>query len=156
MRARIIIALLLAATLTTFSATQSRGVIAQSTVPILTGTTQPIKVGPGNQTNPRVACSIASYTEQDDLEGTSFIKYVDFVANAEHTIGNGLDRLSDTDGQRIAFTQFDADGDHVVLYDIVSQTTRQIPGVGNSAPAIGGNLIAFVHGDHTTTSTFEI
>lgn len=127
-----------------------------ATIPLLPGTTQPIKVAPGDQTNPHVACSVASYTD-DDFFGNSLIKYFDFATNAEHTIaGNGIDRLSDTDGQRIALTQLDANGDHIRLYDIASQTTTEIPGVWNFTPAIGGNLVAFVHSDRTTTSTFEI
>jgi hypothetical protein len=125
-------------------------------IPMLPGTTQPIKVGPGNQTNPHVACSLASYTN-DDFEGTSTIKYIDFATNPEHVIpGKGLDRLSDTDGQRIDFTQLDANGDQLVIYDLVAQTTISIPGNRNWGPAIGGNLVAFVHGSVFAADINEI
>jgi len=156
MTTRTIIALFLAATLTTLSVTRSRVVTAQSTVPMLAGTTQLIKVTQGDQTNPHVACNIATYTE-DDFAGNSIIKYFDFATNTEHTVpGNHLDRLSDTDGQRIVFTQLEAEGDHVVLYDIATQTTTDVPSSWSSAPAIGGNLVAFARGTFTTPSTFEI
>lgn len=163
MTTRIIIAVFLAATLITLSASRSQlaasntsEVIPQSTVPTLTGTTQVIKATLGDQTNPHVACNIATYTE-DDFAGNSIIKYFDFGTNTEHTVpGNHLDRLSDTDGQRIVFTQLEADGDHVVLYDIASQTNTDVPSSWSSAPAIGGNLVAFARGTFTTPSTFEI
>ena len=163
MRARTIIALSLVATLTTLSATRSpvaasnsSEVIAQSTIPMLTGTTQPIKVTLGDQTNPHVACNVASYTD-DDFQGNSVIKYFDFATNTEHAISsNGIYRLSDTDGRLIASTQLDAAADHIVLYDIVSQTITQVPGIGNSDPAIGGNLVAFLHADGTNPNSFEI
>jgi hypothetical protein len=123
-----------------------------TTIPMLPGTTQPIKVGPGNQLTPHVACSLVTYSN-DDLEGTSTINYLDFATNTEHVLpGNGLERLSDTDGQRIAFTQIQADGDHIVIYDLASQITVSVPGNANSAPAIGGNLIAYVHGPFNSDS----
>ena len=163
MTTRTIIAVFLAATLTTLVATRhplaarnSSEVIPQSTVPMLTGTTQLIKATLGDQTNPHVACNIATYTE-DDFQGNSIIKYFDFATNTEHTVpGNHLDRLSDTDGRRIAFSQLEAGGDHVVLYDIATQTATDIPVIGSFAPAIGGNLVAFARGNSTTPSTFEI
>ncbi len=37
-----------------------------------------------------------------------------------------------------------------------SQTTTEIPGVGNSLPAFGGNLVAFIHGDLMAMNSFEI
>jgi hypothetical protein len=127
-----------------------------TTIPMLPGTTQPIKVGPGNQLNPHVACNLASYTN-DDFEGASTIRYLDFATNTEHVLpGNGLDRLSDTDGQRIAFTQFEADGDHILLHDLASQTTTPIPGDHNAAPAIGGNLVAFMHGPSVVSDSNDI
>lgn len=127
-----------------------------TTIPMLPGTTQPISVAIGNQTNPSVACSLASYTN-DDLEGTSSIRYLDFATNTEHVVpGNGLDRLSDTDGRRIAFTQLEGDGDHIYLYDIASQATTLIPGAQNYDPAIGGNLVAFVHGNFSDPGRSEI
>ena len=156
---KILIALFLAATITTIGASPKTAAgnnlnvssptttqTTTTTTPLLPGTSQPIKVGPGNQTNIHVACNLATYTN-DDLEGSSTIKYFDFATNSEHTVpGNGLDRLPDTDGQRIVFTELEADGDHVLLYDLASQTTTSIPGNGNLLPSIGGNSVAFMHG----------
>ena len=164
MRTRTIIALFLAATLTTLSATRSplaasnsNKVVAQSPIPMLTGTTQPIAIGSADQTNPSVSCDLACYTN-DDLEGSSTVRYFDFATNTEHVVpGNGLDRLSDTDGRRVAFTRLDGSGDHVGIYDIASQTTSFVPGNQNGAPAIGGNLIAFMHGPlFITTPDIEV
>src|SRR6185295_5876968 len=100
-----------------------------TTIPMLPGTTQQIAVAPGNQTNPHVVCNLVSYTN-DDFEGSSTIRYLDFATNTEHVLpGNGLDRLSDTDGQTIVLTELGANGDELVLYDIASQTTTRIPGL---------------------------
>jgi len=148
----------LSATSIQFAAASNQTLLPQTTttIPMLQGTTQSIKVGPGNQLNPHVACSLASYTN-DDFEGSSTIRYLDFATNTEHVLpGNGLDRTSDTDGQRIVFTQLEADGDHVVIYDIASQTTTSVPGTQNWLPAIGGNLVAFVHGPFSELDSNEI
>lgn len=150
MKLRILISLVLAAVVTSVGAIpapltphSSMQQLETATTPMLPGTTIPLKVVAGNQTNPSVACNIASYTN-DDLEGTSSIRYVDFASNTEHVVpGNGLDRLSETDGQRIVFTEIGPTGDHIGLYDISSQTTTFIAGSGSSDPALGGNLVAF-------------
>jgi hypothetical protein len=162
MRSRTVIALFLAVVLTSISATPTQlaatsNVLPQATTaPMLPGTTIPINATFGNQTNPSVACNIASFTN-DDFEGTSSIRYFDFATNTEHVVpGDGLDRLSDTDGQRIAFTQLEADGDHINIFDVAAQTITQIPGVWNSDPVLGGNLVAFVHSDRTNANTSEI
>ena len=120
MKARRLIVLLVIAALVSLGATSTQlaarnylATIPQATtIPMLAGTTQPIKFALGNQTNPRVACNLATYTD-DDFQGNSTVRYFDFATNTEHIVpGNGLDRLADTDGQRIAFTQVEPDGDH--------------------------------------------
>jgi len=155
MRSRTFIALFLAVVLTSISATPTplaaSGNMQQpepaTTIPMLPGTTIPITVAGGNQTNPSVTCNIASYTN-DDLEGISSIRYFDFATGTEHLVpGNGLDRLSETDGQRIVFTELSATGDRVALYDIASQMTTVIGGGWDSDPAVGGNLVAFRHAE---------
>jgi hypothetical protein len=159
MRAQRLIVLLVIAAVASLGATptQLASPIPQTTtISVLPGTEQPIGVASGNQTSPHVACNIASYTN-DDFEGISTIKYFDFATGSQHTVpGNGLDRLSETDGQRIAFTQLDADGDHLLVYDIASQTTTAIPGNKNLFPVIGGNLIAFMHGPGFFTGSIDV
>lgn len=152
MRARWLIVLLVIAALTSLS---TSSLFAQTiTTPMLPGTAQQISIAAGNQTNPHVTCGIASYTN-DDFEGSSTIRYFDFATNTEHVLpGNGLDRLSDTDGKRIAFTELGATGDTLILYDIASQTTTRIAGDHNFDPSIGGNLVAFTH--FLSQTTFEI
>jgi hypothetical protein len=158
MRSRTFIALFLAVVLTSISATPTPLAASgnmqdpqpATTIPMLPGTTIPIKVAGGTQTNPSVTCNIASYTN-DDFDGTSSIRYFDFATGTEHLVpGNGLDRLSDTDGKRIVFTEFDGNGDRIVLYDIASQTRTIIGGGGDSDPALGGNLVAFRHAESPT------
>jgi len=157
MRARRLFVLLLITAVASLSvtSTQLASPTPQSgTIPMLPGTTQPLNTGPGNQVNPHLACGLASFTN-DDLEGSSTIRYVDFATNTEHVLPvNGFDRLSDTDGQKIVFTELGANGDEVVVYDIASQTTTRVPGTTNADPAIGGNLVAFVHG--RSISSLEI
>jgi len=155
MKFRTLIFLLIVAVLTSTTATlNSRAALnnvelpAQVTsIPMLSGTKQAIGVAPGSQTNPSVTCNVATYTN-DDFDGSSSIHYFDFATNTDHVVpGNGLDRLSDTDGQQIVFTQLDGTGDHIGIYDIASQTTTFIGSSGNSDPALGGNLVAFRHGE---------
>src|SRR5919197_1990978 len=119
MRAQRLIVLLVITAMVSLGITPS--LLAQTTtIRMLPGTTQQISVASGNQTNPHLACGIASYTN-DDLEGSSTIRYLDFATNTEHVLpGNGLDRLSDNDGQPIVFTELGADGATLVIYDIPS------------------------------------
>src|SRR5207253_2928028 len=97
MKVRTLLILFIVAALITISATAT---LAQTntTIPMLPGAPQQIKVGFGDQMSPRVPCNIVSYTN-DDFEGNSTIKYFDFATNTEHVVpGNGLDRLSETEG----------------------------------------------------------
>src|SRR6185369_3219505 len=155
MKFRTLITLILLAALTSIAATPTplasasnlQPLVQTATVPMLPGTAVQMSIASGNQTNPSVVCNIASYTN-DDLEGSSTIRYFDFATNTEHVVpGNGLDRLSDTDGQRIAFTQLDSTGDRIGIYDIASETTTFIGGGRDSDPAMGGNLVAFRHAE---------
>ena len=122
------------------------GALAQDSeppAPILTGTFSAVNNGPGNQTNPKVDCATASYTN-DDFQGSSMIHYWDFSTGTDHVIpGNGLDRLSDVSGNRIAFTEFTVGGDTVALYNTSTLTRTDLPGTKASNPALGGNLVAY-------------
>jgi hypothetical protein len=159
MRAKRLIVLIVIAALASLSTTSSPLAAPGNFTPLtqitmLPGTAQQISTAGGNQTNPHVQCNIASYTN-DDLEGSSTIRYLDYATNTEHVLpGNSLDRLSDTNGQQIVFTELSGTGDRISLYDLASQTTTVVPGVHNFDPAIGGNLVAFVQG--IDPSTFQI
>lgn len=117
---------------------------AQTTpAPALTGSFSAVNNSQGNQTNPHVDCNVASYTN-DDFQGSSTIHYWDFTTSTDHEIpGNGLDRLSDVSGNRVAFTEVTPAGDSVALYDITTQTRIELPGTKSSDPALGGNLVAY-------------
>jgi Tol biopolymer transport system component len=115
-----------------------------SSGPTLTGTFSVINNGPGNQTNPHVACDLASYTNVDDITGASTIHYWDFAASADHVVpGNGIDLLSDVSSSRIAFTEVTAGGDTVSFFDANTLFRTDIPGTGRSNPVLGGNLVVF-------------
>ena len=127
------------------------------TVTALPGTTQAIKVGPGNQTNPHIDCNLASYTEVDWFTGASRIYYFDFATNSTQVVpGNGIDLLSEIAGSDIAFTEVHADGDHVAIFDTVSQVTTFVPGAERSNPSLGGNLVAFKDRSFSNSSEISI
>jgi hypothetical protein len=140
---------------------QSTVVLQTTAVPTLTGTFQVVNNGSGNQTNPHVNCDLASYTNIDDFTGQSTLHYWNFATGIDRVIpGNDIDLLSDVSGGRIAFTEVHEDGDHVIVYDTVSQTSTLIPGAGESNPAINGNLVAFEDrsfaGNQIEISTYDL
>src|SRR5215831_19021802 len=109
----------------------------------LTGSFQAINNGPGDQTNPHVECNLLTYTN-DDFMGRSTIHYHDLSTNNDNEIpGDDVDLLSDVSGSRVAYTEVDYPGDHIMVFDTVSQTRTILPGWGRSNPSIGGNLVAF-------------
>src|SRR5262249_14843576 len=98
--------------------------------------------GLGNQTNPQVECDLVTYT--NDVLGSSTIHYLDLSTNTDREIpGDEVDLLSDVSGSRVAYTEVDNDGDHIMVFDTVSQTRTIVPGLARSNPSIGGNLVAF-------------
>src|SRR4026209_203535 len=127
-----------------------------STVPMLPGTAQPLAAVPGNQTDPHVGCGVTSWTT-DVLPGMSLIKFIDSARNLELYIpGTGSDRLSDTDGRKIAFTISFEQKDQLFVYDVVDQTTWPIPVVESVDPAIAGNQVIFVHPTSATASEIDV
>src|SRR4051812_29972912 len=148
-QSRRFLVLFVAAALLTVNATSNRLVsnaspLQAGSVPILTGTFQTINNGPGNQTNPHVSRNLASYTAIDAITGQSTLHYWDFATGTDSVIpGNSIDLLSDISAGRIAFTEVHEDGDHVIVYDTISQTNTIVPGASRSNPAIGGNVVAF-------------
>lgn len=126
-----------------------------SSWPMLAGSTQAVNNGPGNQTNPRVNCNVVSYTF-DDLEGSSTIHYFDLVTGIDSIApGNTLDRLSEINGSHLAFTEIDANGDHIVVYDTVTHTIAVVPGFHRFFPRIGGNTLAFWQGYYASPQTAQ-
>ena len=93
MKVRTLLILFIVAALITISATAT---LAQTTttIPMLPGARQQIKVGFGDQTSPHVACNLVSYTN-DDFEGNSTIKYFDFATNTEQLNDSTADQLND-------------------------------------------------------------
>ena len=122
--------------------TETTIVLDTANAPQLPGTFQVVNAEHGNQTSPQVDCDIVSYT-MDDL-GQSIIHYQDLATGVDSEIpGNQVDLLADVSGSHVAFIQVTNDGDTIRIFDTISQTTTVVPGLGNTLPSIGGNLVAF-------------
>ena len=137
---------------------QSVIVTPSATVPMLTGTLVPVNNSQGDQTNPHVDRDRASYTN-DDFAGHSLIHFFDFSTGTDSVIpGNGLDRLSDVSGTRIAFSEINTTlgVDQVVLFDTATQTHTVLPGLWCTNPALGANVIAFEDRKSSFTNQGEI
>ena len=150
MKIRRLIGLLVIAAVVSVGTIPTSVAAQTTTIPMLPGTTQPIKVAREYQEYPHVACNLAAYTEFDGEWGTESIKYFDFATNTEHLVpGIGLDFQADTDGRRITFTRIDVSGtepvNRIAIYDILSQSTTEIAEQGMDS-SIGGNVVAFQHG----------
>jgi hypothetical protein len=125
---------------------------------MLTGTFVPVNNSQGDQTNPHVDRDRVSYTN-DDFAGHSLIHLFDFSTGTDSVIpGNGLDRLSDVSGTRIAFSEINTalGVDQVVLFDTSTQTRTVLPGLWCSNPALGANVIAFEDRKSSFTNQGEI
>src|SRR5688572_32111188 len=91
-----------AATATGTFEPQSTIVLQTAGVPFLHGTFQVVNNQTGNETNPHVSCTGASYTF-DDFQGSSTIHYQDLVTGNDNVVpGNQVDLLSDISGSRVA------------------------------------------------------
>ncbi|HYW69418.1 MAG TPA: hypothetical protein VE961_00195 [Pyrinomonadaceae bacterium] len=109
----------------------------------LPGSFQVVNNEPGDQTNPHVECNLVTYTN-DDIMGRSIIHYYDLATSTDNEIpGDDVDLLSVVSGSHIAYTEVDYPGDHIMIFDTVSQTRTVVPGWGRANPSIGGNLVAF-------------
>jgi len=129
---------------TAASATTESTIVLQTTgAPVLQGTFQVVNNELGNQTNPHVDCNLVSYTF-DDFQGISRIQYHDLQTDADTVVpGNDVDLLSDISGSRVAYTEVTFSGDTVRIFDTNSLTTTVVPGLWNSNPSIGADVVAF-------------
>ena len=131
-----------AATATT-TTTESTIVLQTAGAPLLQGTFQVVKNELANETNPHVDCNLVSYTF-DDFQGTSRIQFHDLLTGADSAVpGNDVDLLSDISGSRVAYTEVTFFGDTVRIFDTNSSTTTVVPGLWNSNPSIGADVVAF-------------
>jgi len=118
-------------------------VLQPETAPMLTGTFQAVNNGFGDQTDPHIDCDLASYTN-DDFFGFLSIHYFDFSTNTDHVIpGIGTDILSDVSGGIITYTEATASGPLIILFDTATKTQTVVPGLQNSHPRLGSNLVVF-------------
>ena len=122
----------------------------------LQGTLQVVSNNPGNESSPHVQCTLASYT-YDDFEGRSTFHYHDLSTNTDNVIpGDDIDLLSDVSGSRVAYTEVDYPGDHIMVFDTATQTRTVVPGYGRSDPSIGGNIVAFEDRSSVPASDWRI
>lgn len=127
----------------TSPAVQPTVMLQTPAAPMLAGTFQVVNNGPGDQTDPDLDCSVTSYVS-NDLQGTFLIHVIDTSTNTNYIVpGNGLDTQPDVAGKRIAFTEQNALGAGVAVYDTMYQIRIDIPGAKRSRPALGGDLVAF-------------
>ena len=131
------------ATTATSTTTESTIVLQTAGAPFLQGTFQVVNNELGNQTNPHVDCNLVSYTF-DDFQGFSRIQYHDLLTGTDSVVpGNDVDLLSDISGSRVAYTEVTFSGDTVRIFDTNSLTTTVVPGLWNSNPSIGADVVAF-------------
>jgi len=131
-----------AATATT-TTTETTIVLQTAGAPVLGTTAQVVNNELGNQSDPHVDCNLASYT-YDDFQSQSTIHYQDLETGADNVIpGNFVDLLSDVSGSRVAYTEVTFSGDTVRIFDTNSLTTTIVPGLWNSNPSIGADVVAF-------------
>jgi Tol biopolymer transport system component len=122
---------------------QSTIVLQTVGAPFLEGTTQIVGNQLGEQVHAHVSCNLVSYTNLDS-PGSSTARYCDLVTGTDSVIpGNRVDPQSDISGSRVAYTEHDTAGDRLIVFDTISQTSTHVPGVRQSNPSIGGNLVAF-------------
>ena len=124
----------------TFAAPASSGPVILA--PLLTGTSQVVNAGAGDQTDPHVSGNIASYTSDN---GSPEIRYYDFATNMDQAVPTaGLAFLSDVSEGRIVYTQLSGAGSEIGVFNTADSSTLIIPG-GNqrSNPSIGTATVAF-------------
>ena len=118
-------------------------VLDTATAPMLSGTSQVMNNGPGEQTDPAIDCDLAPYTN-DDNQGSQSIRYFNFATNTDHVVpGNGLDSISDVLGPVITFTEGGTSGAVIVLFNTATQSRTVVPGFQNSHSVLGGNLVVY-------------
>ena len=118
-------------------------VLDPTTAPMLSGTSQVINNGPGEQTDPGIDCDLAPYTN-DDNQGSQTIRYFNFVTNTDQLVpGNGLDSISDVLGPIITFTEGGPPGAVIVLFNTATQSRTVVPGFQNSHSVLGGTLVVY-------------
>jgi hypothetical protein len=111
------------------------------------GTTIPIDIGPGDQTDPHVSGNLVAYTDYGT--GVGRIGYRDFATAAAGFIPAGavVDSLPNVFGQQISFSRQWLDRDAIMLFDAVTGSLVEFaPQAGSRrfASALGGHTLAFV------------
>lgn len=121
----------------------------------LTGISQVVNNGPGDQSDPHVDCNLVSYTSKDLQTGASQVHYFDFVTNTDRVIpGNSRDSFSDVSSGRIGFTELTSAAPQIVVFDSASQS--RINTFSGCSSALGGNLMSWQNACTPATSPTEV
>ena len=125
----------------------SAGAITPANGGDASGTMVTINNGPGDQTDPHVSGDLAVYT--DNPQGTSTIRYYNFVSASDQAVPNSgeIDLLSDVNGSRIGFSRLRSDGTIAsMVFDVSSMTLTDVAPVAGSnrfGVVLGSSVVAF-------------
>ncbi|REG24972.1 hypothetical protein ATI61_11335 [Archangium gephyra] len=129
--------------------------LGQLTAP-LTGRTQVVNDGPGDQTDPHVSGALIAYSHQSSLS-SSEIRYHDLLTGEDQAIPTegGYDALADISGHTIVFTRT-TDVSRVFRFDVGAEGgVRELAprsGADRRAATIGGQTVAWQELGYTAES----
>ncbi|OJT20848.1 hypothetical protein BO221_28500 [Archangium sp. Cb G35] len=129
--------------------------LGQPTAP-LTGRTQVVNDGPGDQTDPHVSGALVAYTHQSSLS-SSEIRYHDLLTGEDRAIPTegGYDALADISGNTIVFTRT-TDAGRIFRFDVGADGgARELAprsGAERRAATLGGRTVAWQELGYTAES----
>ncbi len=129
--------------------------LGQSTAP-LTGRTQVVNTGPGDQTDPHVSGALVAYTHQSSLS-SSEIRYHDLLTGVDQAIPTegAYDALADISGNTVVFTRT-THISRVFRFDVgAGGNARELApraGAERRAATLGGQTVAWQELGYTAAS----
>ncbi|HZI05799.1 MAG TPA: hypothetical protein VEZ71_17345, partial [Archangium sp.] len=142
-------------TITTFVCLVPMLALGQSAAP-LTGKSQVVNNGPGDQRDPHVSGALVAYTHQSSLF-SSEIRYHDLLTGEDQAIPTegGFDSLADLSGNRLVFTRT-TNASRVFRFDVGAggRAVELAPrsGVERRSATIGGQTVAWQELGYTAES----
>ncbi|MCY1079389.1 TolB family protein [Archangium lansingense] len=142
-------------TITTFVCLLPALALGQSTAP-LTGRSQVVNDGPGDQTDPHVSGPLVAYTHQSSIS-SSEIRYHDLLTGVDLSIPSegGYDALADVSDGRVVFTRT-TDVSRVFRFDVGTSGTAQElaprTGADRRTATLGGQTVAWQELGYTAES----
>lgn len=142
-------------TITTFVCLMPALALGQNAAP-LTGRSQVVNDGPGDQTDPHVSGALVAYTHQSSIS-SSEIRYHDLLTGVDQAIPTegGYDALADINDGRVVFTRT-TDANRVYRFDVgTGGAARELAprsGVDRRAATLGGQTVAWQELGYTAES----